>query len=257
MTSKTILEITKRTFLRDVFAEFFGTMLFLYLITSVLAKPSSIPNTPNVVQISFCIGIAIAVLAQIFGPVSGAHLNPAVTMGVLMTGQLNAIRAVCYVIAQCIGAIVGSAITSGITTAGKENGGGVCSMPDGSSAIDGFFAEFFLTLLLVLTVLGSTDAKRNQSGFPPCLAIGLSIVVAHLAGIPYTGSGINPARVFGPAVVENNFPDYHWIYWIGPLLAGVVGGLLYRFVFSYEEPVERKSIASSEPLEECTYTAKL
>jgi len=221
-----------RAFWRAVFIEFFGTTLFLLLVTAVL----TVAVGENIVRISFAVGLAIAVLVHVFGPISGAHFNPAITLGTLVTGDCGVFQALFYIIAQLLGGIAGSAISFGLNEPEARNSIDGLRLGDGLNAAQGFFMELFLTSILVFTYLASCscDNNRRNLGFVNSLAIGLAIVLAHLVGIPYTGAGINPARAFAPSLVVNQWQSYHWIYWIAPLVGGVVSALFYRFIIKAE-----------------------
>ena len=178
------------------------------------------------------------------------NLNPAVSVGLLAGGQLSVIKCCLYIVVQCIGAIVGKALTlfslcilnSNIGaailygTTKEELRGGLGANGIGTASVSvspfaGMVMEMIGTMVLVLVVYATAVDKRNKSSamLPPLL-IGLTVSVAHLLLIPYTGTSINPARSLGPAIVGDHWDD-HWVFWVGPLLGGAIGGVLYRFVF--------------------------
>jgi len=224
-------------FWRAVFTEWFGTTIFIYIVTSVLINLGGGDGTgASIVNISLVIGLAISVLAQIFGPISGGHFNPAVTFAVLVKGEITIIKAILYTAAQIVGGITGAAFTYVLTPDNRRGALGNLPLAEELTQVQGFFVEMLMTMLLVFTVLASTssDNGRKDFGYSNGLAIGISIVVSHLVAIPYTGSGINPARAFGPAAVLGKFQDYHWIYWIGPYVGAIIASLLYRFLFGVE-----------------------
>lgn len=250
-------ELREKYFWRAVFVEFFATALFIYLVTTVLINLN--PTTTGgatIVQISFAIGLAISVFIQVFGPISGAHINPAVTIGVLINGGCSIIKAVFYTLAQLIGAIAGSAITYGLTPEKRRGGLGNLSISPDITETQGLFVELILTMVLVFTVLASTSSDHNRKdfGYANGLAIGISITVAHLVGIPYTGSGINPARAFGPAVVANQWEEYHWIYWVGPYIGGALAAVMYKFIFSWEKKKPAHEIPATNGNDHGTFT---
>lgn len=240
---KHLAELKDKYFYRAVFTELFGTAVFVYLVTSVLINlnPTS-TGAASIVQIAFAIGLAISVLAQTFGPISGAHFNPAVTIGLLVKGDVSIIKTIFYVVAQHIGGVVGAAITYSVTPASRRGNLGSVAISSEINEAQGFFVEFLLTSLLMFTVLASTskDHGRKDFGYANGLAIGISITVAHLVGIPYTGACINPARAVGPALVINFWPTHYWLYWIGPILGAIFASVLYRFIFSIEDQTTYK-----------------
>jgi aquaporin Z len=173
------------------------------------------------------------------GPISGCHINPAVTLGVLLARKIGGKDAAMYVVAQCLGAIVGAGGVLTIARGGPlgyhaqasflaANGYGLHS-PAGYSMMAGFVAEAVLTFLLVLTVLGSTDVKAPV-GFAG-LAIGLVLVMIHLIGIPVTNVSVNPARSLGPAIFVRGWALHQlWLFIVAPALGGVVAALVYGMI---------------------------
>ncbi|XP_015599465.1 aquaporin isoform X2 [Cephus cinctus] len=203
---------------RALFAEFLGTMLLNFFGCGSVA-------TNNVLAISFAFGLAVAAIVQGIGHVSGGHINPAVTFGLAAIGKVPIIRAILYVLAQCVGAIAGSAVLRALSLESIPRGTVALAKGDFNSA-QGLGVEFFLALILVVVVCGACDAgKPDSKGIAP-LIIGLTVTLCHIVGIPRTGSGMNPARSLGSAVIENAFND-HWVYWVGPILGGIAGALIY------------------------------
>ncbi|XP_066936078.1 aquaporin-5-like isoform X1 [Clytia hemisphaerica] len=230
-------EIRDPFFWKAVFAEFFATALFVMNVTTVATLSAGF-QTEKIIVISLAIGMSVSILAQIFGPVCGAHLNPAVTVALFAKGAITFARTCFYFIIQLIGAIVGSAITYGLIPEEQHGALGALQPSPGVTQAQAFFVEMLLTVLLCLTVFSSTstDHGRKDFGFSNAFAIGMSVTVSHLLGVPMTGSGINPARALGPSVITATFHESHWLYWIGPLVGGVFSGLFYRFVLSVEPP---------------------
>uniref|UniRef100_A0A8D0DTL2 Aquaporin 1 (Colton blood group) n=1 Tax=Salvator merianae TaxID=96440 RepID=A0A8D0DTL2_SALMN len=251
-------EFKKMIFWRAVVAEFFAMSLFIFISIGsalgfqfpVTANKTTTPIQDNV-KVSLAFGVAIATMAQSVGHISGAHLNPAVTLGLLLSCQISIFRAVMYIIAQCLGAVVGTAILSGVTSSLEKNSLGLNELAEGINSGQGLGIEIIATLQLVLCVLATTDRRRNDvSGSAP-LAIGLSVALGHLLAIDYTGCGINPARSFGSAVVSNNFVD-HWIFWVGPLIGGASAALIYDFILAprTSDVVDRMKVWTSGQVEE-------
>ncbi|XP_057297756.1 aquaporin-1-like isoform X2 [Hydractinia symbiolongicarpus] len=201
-------ELGNKFFWRAVFAEFFATTMFVFLVTSVVDASA---RYGGLTQVALAIGLGASVLVQIVGPISGAHFNPAVTIGVFLNRGCSFWKLLFYIPAQFIGGIVGAAISYGLTPKDVRNFGKLGNLVklEELSLAQGLFIEVFLTMLLVLTVLASTssDNKRKEVGYANGLAIGVSITVAHLVGI----------------------------YWFGPYIGGILSGLLYRFVFGVED----------------------
>ncbi|KAM4706061.1 aquaporin-1 [Rhinophrynus dorsalis] len=231
-------EIKKKAFWRAVIAEFLAMSVFVFISIGAalgvhfpVVQNQTVSRPQDIVKVSLAFGLSIATLAQSVGHISGAHLNPAVTLGCLLNFQISILKAIMYIIAQCLGAVVGTAILSGITTGIDENTLGLNGLNDGISAGQALGVEIIVTFQLVLCVIAVTDRRRNDiSGSVP-LAIGLSVALGHLIAIDYTGCGMNPARSFGSAVVAKNF-SHHWIFWVGPMIGGAVAALVYDFILA-------------------------
>ncbi|XP_013884876.1 aquaporin-1 [Austrofundulus limnaeus] len=226
-----MLEIKLWAFWRAVLAECLGVIFFVFtgLSAAIGSHNNSFPDQE--LKVAFAFGLAAATLTQCTRHVSGAHLNPAVTLGLLATCQISFLRAFFYMLAQMLGAVAGSAIVYGVRPANTDSLG--VNKLNGITPGQGFGFEFLLSLQLVLCVLTVSDKRRNVGQYAP-LAYGLSVAAGHLAGIRYTGCGINPARSFGPALILLSFDD-HWVYWAGPMSAGVVAALLYNYLLAPRE----------------------
>ncbi|KAM9718746.1 aquaporin-1-like [Menidia menidia] len=213
-------EVKSWLFWRAVAAEFIGMLLFIFIGLSAITGTNQFKDNP-VVNISLAFALAIATLAQSIGHISGAHLNPAVTLGLLFSCQISALRCVCYILAQMLGAVAASAIVNSYKPGQSL---GINKLTVNQSA--GFVIEFLATLQLVLCVIAVTDSRRNDVKGSAPLAIGLSVGVGHFAAMGFTGCGINPARSFGPAVVLGRMED-HWVYWLGPMCGGAAASFIY------------------------------
>ncbi|KAL8163682.1 UNVERIFIED_CONTAM: Aquaporin-5 [Gekko kuhli] len=216
-------------FFRAIAAEFLATMIFVLIgIGFALNWPSALPG---VLQISLAFGLAIATLAQSVGHVSGAHINPAVTVALLVAQKISVLRAVAYIIAQMLGAIAGAGVIHQITPVEIRGGLAVNGLQNNTTAGQAVAVELILTFLLVLCVFASTDSRRTDNVGSPALSIGLSVTTGHLLGIYFTGCSMNPARSFGPAVIMGNYQD-HWVFWVGPLAGGILASLIYNVILA-------------------------
>jgi len=214
-------------------AELFGTFVLVFagLTTAVIAG-GKVGN----VGVAMAFGLSLLAMAYAVGPVSGCHINPAVTMGMLVARRIPGKEAVGYWIAQCIGGTIASGVVLFLAThhtstgpiatlADAANGYGTHS-PDGYTMWACFVAEAFLTMLLVFTVLGATD-DRAPAGFAG-IPIGLILTVIILAGIPITNGSFNPARSIGPAVWVRGWAlDQLWLFIVAPMLGGIMAARLY------------------------------
>uniref|UniRef100_A0A8P4KGS3 Aquaporin-4 n=1 Tax=Dicentrarchus labrax TaxID=13489 RepID=A0A8P4KGS3_DICLA len=234
--------IWTKEFWRCVGAEFFAMLLFVLLSlgsTINWGAVSQDPQPPDLVLISLCFGLSIATMVQCFGHISGAHINPAVTAAMVVTRKLSLAKAVFYLLAQCVGAIVGAAILFGVTPASVRGGMGVTTVNTSISEGNALVIELFITFQLVFTVFATCDHKRNDLKGSSALAIGLSVCVGHLFAIPYTGASMNPARSFGPAVITWSWEN-HWVYWVGPTLGGALAAALYVYLFCPDPELKRR-----------------
>jgi MIP family channel proteins len=182
----------------------------------------------GLVGVALAHGLALAVLVSALGPISGGHLNPAVTLGVWITGRIDAARAGFYVAAQLVGALAaGLALLVVFPASSWERVAlGTPSLDPEISAATGIIVEAILTMLLLFAVFGTAiDRRAPKIGG---LAIGLAVAADILMGGPLTGAAMNPARWFGPAVASGTFGDWY-VWWIGPLLGATVAALIYRF----------------------------
>ncbi|KAK3086071.1 hypothetical protein FSP39_013066 [Pinctada imbricata] len=222
-------------FWKAVAAEFVGTLLLVFVGCGSCIQ--WVKDT-DVVQISLCFGLSVATIVWIIGHVSGGHINPAVTTAFFITRRISLARAVMYIVSQCVGAIIGAGILKGVTPPGKWGSLGATLLHEEMDGGKAFGVELFITIVLVLTVFATCDKRRKDlnGSFP--LSIGLSITMCHLFAVRYTGASMNTARSFGPAVVMAIWTD-HWVYWLGPLLGGIIAGLLYDNTFAVNASLEK------------------
>jgi aquaporin Z len=196
--------------------------------------------------VAFAFGLSLLAMAYTIGPISGCHINPAVTVGVLIARKIGAKDALLYIVAQVIGAIIASGlilvIARGVaagydpSVAGMGANGFGEHSPGGYSLGAAFIAEVVLTMFLVLTVLGTTDVKAPV-GFAG-LAIGLVLTLIHLVGIPITNTSVNPARRIGPALFVGGWAlQQLWVFIVAPLLGGVVAAVLYAVIRLPDEDI--------------------
>ncbi|XP_071348405.1 aquaporin-1-like isoform X2 [Trachinotus anak] len=172
-------EIKTWAFWRAALAEALGMIIFIFIGLSAAIGDKNNTYPDQEIKVAFAFGLAIATLAQCLGHISGAHLNPAITLGLLASCQISVFRAFFYIMAQILGAVAGSAIVYGIRPETTDSLG--VNKLNGISPGQGFVIELLLTLQLVLCVLAVTDKRRDVSGYAP-LAIGLSVGLGHLAG---------------------------------------------------------------------------
>jgi len=216
---------------KGIIAEFLGTLLLTMIGCGSCIQVTETP--PGVVQIALCFGLSVATVVWAIGHVSGGHINPAVTAAMLVTRKISIAKAVFYVLFQLIGATVGAGLLYGLTPEAHRGGLGGTSVnvETGITVAQGVGIELFITFILVLTVFASCDGKRKDLKGSAPLTIGLSVTMCHLFAVDKTGSSMNTARSFGPALVMGDW-DNHWVYWAGPILGGVVAGLIYEHLLA-------------------------
>ncbi|XP_035695466.1 aquaporin-8-like isoform X1 [Branchiostoma floridae] len=214
-------------YLQPCIAEFFGLIVFAFVGTMVTGYAGT--GGPTwLVGIALTHGLTIALLIVGLGHISGGHFNPAVTLGVTLAGGIHPLLAGGYGISQLMGSMIGAAFTKAILPNMTYTSchGGTHSIGEGVSVGGAILCEAILTMTLVMTVIMSAvDSASKGKALPP-LAIGLAVVTGILSGGPFSGASMNPARAFGPAVVAGVWKD-HYVWWLGPLLGGVVAGGLY------------------------------
>jgi aquaporin-4 len=190
-------------------------------------------TTQSVLFISLAHGGVIALMIYAFGHVSGAHINPAVTIPMMITRKIGITDGIGYIISQIIGAITAAATLKVILPelGAKVNFGTQGGPSDllNKSAESGFAVEAILTFFLVLVIFMTAVHKKASPGWAG-FTIGGMVFLIHLVAIPLTGASVNPARTFGPALISG-FWEFHWIYWAAPILGGIIAGLIMNYVY--------------------------
>jgi len=220
-------------------AELLGTFVLVFMgCGSAVLAGSHI----GFVGISFAFGLSVLAMVYVIGSISGCHINPAVSLSMFAAGKIKLKDTVSYVVMQCVGAVIAAAVLYGIALGGPgyslavnglgQNGYDTAS-PGGFSMASGFIAEVILTFIFLLVIFGSTSEKAPK-GFAG-IAIGLSLVLIHLVGIPITGTSVNPARSLGPAVIVGGTTlSQLWLFWVAPIIGGLLAAVVWRLL-------ERKS----------------
>jgi aquaporin Z len=223
---------------RKLAAEFIGTFWLVLGGCGSAVLAAAFPHVGiGLLGVSLAFGLTVVTMAFAIGHVSGCHLNPAVTLGLVVGGRHPAKELLPYWIAQVLGGIVaawalvfiaGGNGTDPLAGGLAANGFGDHS-PGHYSAAAGFVCEVLMTSIFLFVIMGATD-KKAPSGFAP-LAIGLTLTLIHLISIPVTNTSVNPARSTGPAVFVQGWALAQlWLFWVAPLLGGAIGALVYRFV---------------------------
>lgn len=187
-------------------------------------------DTASVVGTALAFGLAVVAMAYTIGGISGCHINPAITLGVWMSGRMKGKEAGMYMLFQVIGGLVGAAILALCTSASGDAivGTGANACQSGVEIVGGLVAEIVFTMIFVLVVLGTTDSKVGAGNFAG-LAIGLTLVLVHLVCIRYTGTSVNPARSIGPALFEGGVAlEQIWIFIVGPFAGAALAAGIWK-----------------------------
>jgi aquaporin Z len=221
-------------------AEFFGTFWLVFGGCGSAVLAAAFPALGiGFVGVALAFGLTVLTMAYAIGHVSGCHLNPAVSLGLVFGKRFPASELIPYVLAQVVGAVAASGVLYVIASgkAGFDLSGGFASngyaahSPGGYSLLACFVAEVVLTMFFLFVIMGSTHGNAPK-GFAP-IAIGLCLTLIHLVGIPVTNTSVNPARSTGPALFVGGWAVQQlWLFWVAPLIGGVLGGWIYRALFS-------------------------
>lgn len=228
--------------IKKYIAEFIGTFALVVLGcgTAMLVGCDAASGCGYLLT-AFAFGLTIVGMAYCIGNISGCHINPAVSLGVLLSGGMKLSEFIGYVISQCLGAFAGSGMLALIFNLGnvtdKTGGYGTNGLTGvGGSAAAGLLVESVLTFFFVLTILGVTSKKANHGSFGG-VVIGFTLTLVHILGIGLTGTSVNPARSFGPALVAafsgNSDPmGSLWVFIVGPLIGAAIASFTYQFLES-------------------------
>lgn len=228
--------------MKKYIAEFIGTMVLVTLgCGTAMAVGCDSASGCGYILTAFAFGLVIVGMAYCVGNISGCHINPAVSLGVFINKGMSAKDFGCYIVAQCLGALAGAGILAAIFGLGDVTdmtgtAGFGCNGLGGvnGSLIAGLLVEAVLTFVFVMTILGVTSKKGNHGSFGG-LIIGLTLVLVHILGIKLTGTSVNPARSFGPAVVAaiagNAEPiKCLWVFIVGPFIGSALAAVVYKFL---------------------------
>lgn len=229
--------------IKQVIAEFIGTMV-LVIFGCGTAMLVGCDVTGGYLLTAFAFGLSIVAMAYSIGNVSGCHINPAVSLAMLMRGKMSVSEFVQYVIAQCLGALAGAGVLALIFSLGsvadKTGGFGTNGLAGvGGSAAAGLIVEIVLTFVFITAILGVTSNKAKHGSFGG-LVIGLTLTLVHILGIGLTGTSVNPARSIGPAIVaaisgNTAAASCLWVFIVGPLIGAALAALFYTYIAGKDE----------------------
>lgn len=216
--------------MKKYIAEAFGTFVLTFLGCGAAVALGGGNNPASIVGIAIAFGLAVIAMAYSIGGISGCHINPAITIGAFLTGRLSQKDTIGYIAGQFIGAIVGALVLFLVITSAdltvKQVGIGAngANLSVGNALI----VEIVLTCIFVFVVLGATSKTNGATNNLAGVAIGLTLIVIHLVGIPFTGTSVNPARSFGPALFAgvDALKDL-WVFIVGPAIGGALAAFAW------------------------------
>lgn len=230
------------------FGELGGTAILLFIgcmgCVSGITKSGVVPHE----QISWTFGLAVMMAVQVFGHISGAHINPIVTLAAFVLGNISVVQVFIYFFGQLFGALTGFALLKAVTPSNyilPDNSThiipGVCSpgVNPNISPFQGFLVEFLITGILSWVCCAVWDSRNSDKHDSVTIRFGFTIAVLAMAAGPYTGANMNPVRSLAPALFNGDW-DNHWVYWLGPLLGSFVAALIYRLLFSKDPPAKEE-----------------
>nr|CAI5820394.1 unnamed protein product [Callosobruchus analis] len=224
-------------------AEFLGTAILVFLGCAGCVKFRA-ESGPGALEVAVGFGMAILIAVQCVGHISGAHINPAVTVAALIMGITPLIQVPLYLGGQFLGSLTGYGLLTVLVPheyiKGSQDNVSLCSPAPNPKLQDAqvVFMEFLMTLFLIFAICSAWDSRNSSKLDSFSLKLGFVVAGLALVGGGFTGAHLNPARTFGPALINGDWA-YHWIYWVGPILAGIVGGFVYKFLL-------QKQIRSTE-----------
>ena len=228
--------------MKKYLAEMFGTLVLVLMGCGVAvslnctSNCADVANAGTVIGTAMAFGLSVVAMAYTIGGISGCHINPAITLGVFLSGRMNSKDACMYIVFQVIGAILGSAILWVLTSNAGLTGTGANDLQDGVSLVGGLLAEIVFTFVFVLVVLGATAKTNGATNNFAGLAIGLSLILVHLICIRYTGTSVNPARSIGPALFQGGSALANlWIFIVGPFVGAALSALVWKIIDPAEE----------------------
>ena len=219
--------------MKKYLAEMVGTMVLVLMGCGSAIFNGGCGTPAQVLMVAVAFGLAVVSMAYTIGGVSGCHINPAITLGCMLSGRMDSKEGVIYMLFQVIGAFIGSTLlwvlTSNIDMQyATTTGANACA--SGVSLTGGLIAEIIFTFVFVLVVLGTTDSKKGAGNFAG-LAIGLSLVLVHIVCIPITGTSVNPARSIAPAIFNGGEAlSQLWVFIVGPFIGAALSAIVWKMV---------------------------
>ena len=220
--------------MKKYLAELVGTFVLTLLGCGTAVALGCGSDTASIVGTAVAFGLSVVAMAYTIGGISGCHINPAISLGCLLSGRMTAKDCAMYIVFQVIGAILAAAVLAAIVSSAEpsavittETGANGCSY----GVVNGLLVEIVLTTLFVLVVLGATSKTNGATNNFAGLAIGLSLILIHLVGIHFTGTSVNPARSIGPALFEGGEAlSQLWVFIVGPFVGGALAAGIWKAI---------------------------
>ncbi|MEG1607313.1 MAG: MIP family channel protein [Mucinivorans sp.] len=218
---------------KEFLAEMVGTMVLVLMGCGAAVFNGGATSTAAILTIAFAFGLSVVAMAYTIGSISGCHINPAITLGVWLSGRMSGSQAALYMVAQVIGACIGSFIIWSVVNSGMVTIGATATGANGfaqGNLVPALIAETVFTFIFVLVVLGTTDSRNSaQSSAFAGLAIGLTLVLVHIVCIPLTGTSVNPARSIAPALFEGGAAlSQLWVFIVAPFVGAALSAAVWR-----------------------------
>ena len=220
-------------------AEFIGTFWLVLGGCGSAVLAAAFPDVGiGLLGVSLAFGLTVLTMAFAIGHISGCHLNPAVSVGLMVGGRFSSSELLPYIVAQVLGGIAGALVLyviasgqAGFETAGFASNGFGEHSPGGYTMVAALVTEVVMTFMFLIIILGATDG-RAPAGFAP-IAIGLGLTLIHLISIPVTNTSVNPARSTGVALIEGGWAiNQLWLFWVAPIVGAVLAGVVYKWLGS-------------------------
>ncbi len=225
--------------MKKYLAEMVGTFVLTFLGCGAAVSLNCGVDTASVVGTALAFGISVIAMAYTIGGISGCHINPAITLGVFLSGRMSGKDCGMYMIFQTIGGLIAAALLALLVSTdpslvqGTATGANACAS---DNVINGLLAEVLLTFIFVLVVLGATSKTNGATNNFAGLAIGLALILIHLVGIHYTGTSVNPARSIGPALFEGGKAlSQLWVFIVGPFVGGALAAGCWKMIAPEEK----------------------
>ena len=225
---------------RRCIAEFIGTFALVFIGVGSIAFFAPSGKDPNVLSIALAFGLTVAVMVSATLHISGGQFNPAVSIALLVTRKMSAHDTLFYVLTQLVASVAAAGLLQ-LMLGGYVTYNGTPAPGGEFTPIRAFTMEIILTFVLVFVIFGVAVDKRGPNQLAGLL-IGLTVTLDILIGGPYTGAAMNPARSFGPALFGRRW-EFHWVYWLGPIIGGALAGIVYNYVFL--APARRATVATT------------